>query len=366
MDLLFTIAAGPRQCSHSQFESPRDSLPYFTVSNWTLLEPVGRGPRIYNAQEEGGPVIPPGTGFPFRRLLQLAGLLWRYSNPTPRGVFKYWISPKNIYVNTYILVICNSYITGNTLCLRYKAEPVNTPDGNNRCLCWQNMESYYVKAGGIYSNHWALKVYAQRHLAGSVTPIKCSAQNSQKPLPCCILGCSCLPNLFSTLSHLYCTSHRIVHISLQTRSVRKSNCFPHRFLLKNEIGRVPRRFAHARLCETSRNEFKLLIILSGFCIGLNHQNTTCRGWSVENESINWEESGRCLIWSEIPRFAYETPQSGSLLFSRNSCLPLPLHKSVGPQRTLDSMSCEDSEYHCSIVRGLRGQKSRFVLREFGA
>jgi hypothetical protein len=29
--------------------------------------------------------IPPGTGFPFRRLLRLGGLRWRYSNPPPRG-----------------------------------------------------------------------------------------------------------------------------------------------------------------------------------------------------------------------------------------------------------------------------------------
>jgi hypothetical protein len=40
----------------------------------------GSGPRIYIPQEEGGPVIPPGTGLPFRRLLRLARLRWRYSN----------------------------------------------------------------------------------------------------------------------------------------------------------------------------------------------------------------------------------------------------------------------------------------------
>jgi hypothetical protein len=37
------------------------------------------GPRIYIPQEQVGPVIPPGTGFLFRRLLRLAGLRWRYS-----------------------------------------------------------------------------------------------------------------------------------------------------------------------------------------------------------------------------------------------------------------------------------------------
>jgi hypothetical protein len=38
-------------------------------------------PSIFIPQEQGVPVIPPGTGFPFSRLLRLAGLRWRYSNP---------------------------------------------------------------------------------------------------------------------------------------------------------------------------------------------------------------------------------------------------------------------------------------------
>jgi hypothetical protein len=45
----------------------------------------GSGPRIYIPQEQGRPIIPPGTGFPFHRLLWLAGLRWRYLNPPPRG-----------------------------------------------------------------------------------------------------------------------------------------------------------------------------------------------------------------------------------------------------------------------------------------
>jgi hypothetical protein len=42
--------------------------------------------RIYIPQELRGPVTPPGTGFPFRRLLRLAGLRWRYSTPPPQGI----------------------------------------------------------------------------------------------------------------------------------------------------------------------------------------------------------------------------------------------------------------------------------------
>jgi hypothetical protein len=47
------------------------------------------GPRNFIPKEQGGPVILPGTGLPFRRFLLLAGLRWRYSNPPPRGVYSY-------------------------------------------------------------------------------------------------------------------------------------------------------------------------------------------------------------------------------------------------------------------------------------
>jgi hypothetical protein len=35
--------------------------------------------------DNGGPVTPSCTGFPFRRLLRLAGLLWKYSNQLQPG-----------------------------------------------------------------------------------------------------------------------------------------------------------------------------------------------------------------------------------------------------------------------------------------
>jgi hypothetical protein len=77
--LRSTIAAGPRQRSHSWVSVPWDSWPYFTVSDSRLPEPGGPGPRIYILQKQGGRVISPGTGFPFCRLLLLAGLRWSYS-----------------------------------------------------------------------------------------------------------------------------------------------------------------------------------------------------------------------------------------------------------------------------------------------
>jgi hypothetical protein len=77
-DLSFTIAASSRQCSHSQVRVKRDSWSYFTATDSRLLQTGGLGPRI--PEEQGGPVVPPGTGFPFRRLLRLSKLRWYYSN----------------------------------------------------------------------------------------------------------------------------------------------------------------------------------------------------------------------------------------------------------------------------------------------
>jgi hypothetical protein len=75
MGLLFIVAAGPRQRSHSQVWVPRDLWPHFTASDSRLPQPGGLGFRIYIPQEQGGLVIPPGTGFPFRCLLTLCGLV---------------------------------------------------------------------------------------------------------------------------------------------------------------------------------------------------------------------------------------------------------------------------------------------------
>jgi hypothetical protein len=85
MGLSFTVTAGPRQRSHSQVQVPLDSWPHFTVSDSRLPQPGWPGPRIYIPHEQGGLVIPPGTGFFFRRLLRLSGVRWKYSTPPPHG-----------------------------------------------------------------------------------------------------------------------------------------------------------------------------------------------------------------------------------------------------------------------------------------
>jgi hypothetical protein len=175
MGLLFTIAAGPRRSSHSQARVPRDSWPYFTASDSRLSQPGESGPRIYIPQEQGGPVIKPRHWVPFssppvsrraamevfdpastRALLKAVrvrvilwltvslsvclcvepclGLMTRYLffdwklQSCPYGApsltrgrvchfLKSEIQSRNIHIQPYL--------TGNTLRLRYKAQPVN-------------------------------------------------------------------------------------------------------------------------------------------------------------------------------------------------------------------------------------------------
>jgi hypothetical protein len=58
---------------------------------WDSPNLEGQVPHIYNPQGQGGPVIPPGTGFTFHHHLQLTGLRWRYSTPSI-----YWSDMKEI------------------------------------------------------------------------------------------------------------------------------------------------------------------------------------------------------------------------------------------------------------------------------
>jgi hypothetical protein len=52
----------------------RGTHDHILLSDSRFPQTGGPGPRIYILQEQGGPVITPGTGFPFRRLRRLAGL----------------------------------------------------------------------------------------------------------------------------------------------------------------------------------------------------------------------------------------------------------------------------------------------------
>jgi hypothetical protein len=118
--MLFTTGASPRQGSHSRVRVPRDSWPHFTVSDSTVPQPGGPGPRIYIPKEQGSPVIPPGTGFPFRRLLRLAGIRWRYPNwpqlaCSPCYTTSGQINRKHLFLK--ILSLLLSYLLPREMCL---------------------------------------------------------------------------------------------------------------------------------------------------------------------------------------------------------------------------------------------------------
>jgi hypothetical protein len=68
--------------------SESHSWPYFTLSDSRLSQPGGPDPRIYFPQWQGGPVIPPGTEFPFRLFLRLAGLPGRSSHTASVRTYK--------------------------------------------------------------------------------------------------------------------------------------------------------------------------------------------------------------------------------------------------------------------------------------
>jgi hypothetical protein len=101
----------------------------FTVSDSRLPQPGGSGPRIYIPQEQGGPVITPGTGFPFRRLLQLAGLRWRYSALPPGGVV--W-GPSPIYL-TWSFIKFRPFLQATTRCTVMKSGSRVVFEG---CVYW--------------------------------------------------------------------------------------------------------------------------------------------------------------------------------------------------------------------------------------
>jgi hypothetical protein len=96
--MSFTIAAGLAGgvILGSESLGTHDHILLFQIRDSPNLE--GQIPHIYVSQEQGGPVIPPGIGFSFRRLLRLAGLRWGYSNPPPSGGI--WLSR---YFGSYVL-----------------------------------------------------------------------------------------------------------------------------------------------------------------------------------------------------------------------------------------------------------------------
>jgi hypothetical protein len=125
-----------RQLSHIQARVPRDSWPHFTVSDLRL-------PRTWRTRFLY--LYPPGTGWPGYTL-------------------RNWVLKPDLHLSN--IWESSSYLTGNTLCLRYKARPANAVQGNNRCLLWESygihkhnlwikLTNLNIKSGGTYSNQRA-------------------------------------------------------------------------------------------------------------------------------------------------------------------------------------------------------------------
>jgi hypothetical protein len=88
------------------------------LSHLRLLQLGGPDPRVYIFQEQGGPVIPRGTGFPFCRLLRVAGLWWRYSNQPTHGTYepyllRGWWTP--LQQNAQCITMPHSYLNSITI-----------------------------------------------------------------------------------------------------------------------------------------------------------------------------------------------------------------------------------------------------------
>jgi hypothetical protein len=62
MGLSFTITAGPRRRSHSRVSVPRDSWPYFTVSDSRLPQPGGQGPVFISPRNRVTQLYPQALG----------------------------------------------------------------------------------------------------------------------------------------------------------------------------------------------------------------------------------------------------------------------------------------------------------------
>jgi hypothetical protein len=85
-DLSFKSADGLCQCSQCRVREPAGLMTIFYSLRFKTLQ-------TWRVRSSYLHVYPLGTGFPFHRLLQLAGLWWRYANMPPH-VFCLWLKDK--------------------------------------------------------------------------------------------------------------------------------------------------------------------------------------------------------------------------------------------------------------------------------
>jgi hypothetical protein len=112
----------------------------------------GQVPCIYILQEQGGIVIPPRIGFPFRRLQILAQLWWRYWNPPPHGgflqyalIFCLLLSPNGSWISLCSFSTEHTDYTAPTAIPLLRGCLLHLLPSNSRCL-----QSRYLATTVVY------------------------------------------------------------------------------------------------------------------------------------------------------------------------------------------------------------------------
>jgi hypothetical protein len=133
-----------------------------------LLSQIRDSPKLEDQvpREQGGPVIPPDTGFTFRRLLRLAELRWRYSNPLPLGIQSEsvacppFITAGRASQETYYTSAAK---TSQLMLLeKQRLYIVKTPRNTRiKCVGWK--ESFSVLKRVVHVEPLGLKVYLVSH-----------------------------------------------------------------------------------------------------------------------------------------------------------------------------------------------------------
>jgi hypothetical protein len=81
----------------TQWSESRRTRNHTLLSHLRLPQPGGSGSRIYIPQEQGGPVIPPGTGFPLGYIYP-SGIGWSSPKSSQKSKSRYDRRPVNQYV----------------------------------------------------------------------------------------------------------------------------------------------------------------------------------------------------------------------------------------------------------------------------
>jgi hypothetical protein len=161
MGLSFTIAADPRQRSHSRVTVPRGSWSSFSVSDSRLPQPGGPGHYIYFPQEQGGPVIHPRHWVPFssppttRRatveIIETASIMCVSYQSKSKLLHDWWFTAIHFFLASRPLRLTT---TDFFRVKPYGNSPYVTSSVTRRCVASQLFwDPRYIASGRIYRKH---------------------------------------------------------------------------------------------------------------------------------------------------------------------------------------------------------------------